>query len=249
MLTTGKQESVKIFSWNVLHIIHEWNFVGEDSLVIRKYGDESARLELILAFIKNIYDTNTSCIINLQEVPGDLLDKLIVLFNSNIYYHTYDRLPKLKKEGDIYLNKTESLVSIVKNVHYISSNFVSLGTGKGYLHLNVYAFSVYLNILNVHMPFKYSNVLNLELENLFICGDFNCSSSESCIIFDKCNSIPNDKYTFISWRDMSVKTDILDHVLTKSSDLIDLSKPLIIHECDYSDHMPISCDLAIWNHF
>lgn len=40
--------SVKIVSWNILHIIHEHNYVGEGSLVISEFPEEKVRMEKIV---------------------------------------------------------------------------------------------------------------------------------------------------------------------------------------------------------
>lgn len=238
MTSTSSNELI-ILSWNILHIMHEWNYVGPDSLVIKKYPDEKNRMMVIIDFIKNIYDKNNACVINLQEVPGDYLISLRELFGDKVIFNTYDRIPKPRRpEADIYINKSESLVSIVKGVDIISSNFELLETGKGYIHLNLVYLDQNFNIFNAHMPFKYKNTINIsELENVFIVGDFNAGVEESCSIFTGFHNIDNDdiEYTFISWRDETVKKDMLDHILTNVSSH---NKQYIIYN-DLSDHMPV----------
>lgn len=71
---------MKIISWNILHIIHEENYVGSESLVITDYPVERLRIEAIVKKIVDEYQSNDQVVINLQEVPGDCLNVLKELF-------------------------------------------------------------------------------------------------------------------------------------------------------------------------
>jgi hypothetical protein len=38
-------KTIKIVSWNILHIIHEHNYVGDGSLVISEFPEECVRMK------------------------------------------------------------------------------------------------------------------------------------------------------------------------------------------------------------
>lgn len=222
--------SIKIISWNILHIIHEHNYVGEGSLVISEYPDEKVRMEKILEKIENDFMNEKQIIINLQEVPGDYLDRLKEKFKDNIYIYTYSRLATLKKNIECpYSNMSESLVSIVKvDNKLIEQLFYDFDKGKSALILRFENFTLY----NIHLPFQYNKTVNTD-EKSIIVGDYNCSCENALKIFTDTEKCFNDKFTFITRREGIVKTDTLDHILTKN---LTIKNPLNIEETKLSDH-------------
>jgi hypothetical protein len=221
---------IKIISWNILHIIHEYNYVGEESLVISEFPDEQVRIEKIMEKIQKEFESEEQIIINLQEVPGDYLDKLKEKFSDNIYFYSYSRLATLKKNMKCpYNNMTESLVSIVKiNDKMKEQSFYDFDRGKSALILRFENFTLY----NIHLPFQYNKNMETD-ESSIIVGDFNCSGEEAVKIFVSTTKCENNKETFITRREGIVKTDTLDHILTKN---LNVSNPLSVEETKLSDH-------------
>ena len=103
----------KVVTFNVLHLTHEINHVLGKSPVLDKYkigtfGDlesqismsdvkekEQNRLKDLLLYIRTFCEP--TCIIALQEVPGDLLCLLVdQLPDFKVFYHTYSRVPSIK---------------------------------------------------------------------------------------------------------------------------------------------------------
>ena len=226
--------TIKIISWNILHIIHEHNYVGEESLVISEFPEESVRMQKILDKINVEFNSEEQVIINLQEVPGDYLDKLKEIFSDNIYVYTYSRLATLKKNIKCpYNNMTESLVTIVKtNNKLVKQSFYDFDKGKSALILQFDNFTLY----NVHLPFQYNNTMDTD-EHSIIVGDFNCSADNAEKVFTGTNKCENNKNTFITRREGNVKTDTLDHFLSKN---LNFSNPLHVEETKLSDHFIVS---------
>lgn len=221
---------IKVISWNILHIIHEYNYVGEESLVITEFPEESVRMQKILDKVETEFNSEEQVIINLQEVPGDYLDRLKEKFKDDIYVYTYSRLATLKKNIKCpYTNMTESLVSIVKIKNkMLEQTFFDFDKGKSALILHFDNFTLY----NIHLPFQYDKTM-MTNDKSIIVGDYNCSGDNAIRVFTDTKKCENDKFTFITRREGIVKTDTLDHILTKN---LTISDHLHIEETKLSDH-------------
>jgi hypothetical protein len=244
---------VELFSWNLLHIMHEINYVGYSSLVLKAYPDESDRLKRIVEYIKNVYDSNERVVINLQEVPGDYLEELTNLFQDNICKYTYPRVPKFKSDlsnhEPVYKVPTESLVSIYKGVQLVGFNATEYESGKAGLSLDcVLSNSQPKNftVINVHMPWEWKNNLTFDEKQVcFILGDCNKDANGTKKMFLNCEVLPNDKVTWTSWRNNSVQTGILDHVVYQNYNFPESSVLNVHSTVNFSDHFPVSCTVFI----
>lgn len=169
-------------------------------------------------------------IINLQEVPGDYLDILKEKFKDNICFYTYSRLATLKKNIECpYSNMSESLVSIVKvNNKLVEQLSYDFDKGKSALILRFDNFTLY----NIHLPFQYNKTVGTD-EKSIIVGDYNCCAENALQIFTNTEKCSNDKFTFITRREGIVKTDTLDHILSKN---LTIEKKLNVEETKLSDH-------------
>jgi len=225
--------TIKIISWNILHIVHEFNYVEKDSLVINEYPNELARMEKILEVINNEIINNEEIIVNLQEVPGDYLEKLISSYKENIYFYTYSRIPTLKTLMTVpYKNMKESLVSIVKvNQKVLGQTFIDFYKGKAALILKFASYELY----NVHLPIKYDKVIKIE-HNAIIVGDFNCNQFNALKIFHNCAACENYENTHIIKKNNQIILSALDHILYKG---IKIKKIAHVEKSNLSDHYPI----------
>lgn len=234
---------MKLVSWNILHIMHEMNYVGNESLVITAYPNENERKAKILEYIQSEYDNHNAVIINLQEVPGDYLDALLQKYGESVYYYTYDRIPSFKKPDlkKVYDNPTESLVSIVKNMKVVSSRFELYDTGKAGLILNL---ENNVMIYNVHMPFQWKNTVQLPNgKNIYITGDFNCNEHEAVKMFPDCVSFKNSEETFITRRNATITTNKYDHILCNF--ISPSENVLVVDKINLSDHYPVSSEITM----
>lgn len=227
--------SIKVVSWNILHIVHEKNYVGDGSLVISAFQDEKVRVEEIVKYLVSLYLSSDQVVINLQEVPGDVLDELKkYIFAEHLTWHTYPRMPKLKvPNGDPYTNMSESLVSIVKTHNQVlKTDVIDFASGKAAL---VNSLSNGLNIYNVHMPFEYAQTVTID-NHAIVTGDFNCGIEESKKMFPNFEACPNKSHTFITRRNNVVSTNMYDHILLNF-----VSEPpeLTVVETNLSDHFPV----------
>jgi endonuclease/exonuclease/phosphatase family metal-dependent hydrolase len=237
---------MKIISWNILHIMHEYNHVGNESLVISKYPNENERMRLIIEKIENFLNQEEQVIILLQEVPMDyLLEMKNKLINVNFLNHSYSYLPRCNKP--IYQNPQENLVIILKNVAYKNYQVIELEKGgKSAQKIELDNFIVY----NVHMPFgneklKASlNLLNLNTnQSLIIGGDFNDSPKylERNLSPYQCNLKLNETITHQTINKGTIKDKIYDHFVFKNLDL--KNNKLTVDKTDLSDHYPIVLEL------
>ncbi len=228
---------MKLFSWNILHIMHEINYVGPESLVITTYPNEQDRFIAIVKLILDEYNNHEQIVINLQEVSGDYLNKFKELFGKNVFYHTYDRIPTFKNafQPKVYDDSSESLVTIVRGLNVVDTNVINFEKGKSALVLN---FDNDTTVYNVHMPFKWANSVKIETDKyVYVTGDFNCDDSEVLSQYPTCYVFKNDFKTFITRRNGVTITEKYDHILSNKN----VSNNVHVTKTDLSDHFPVSC--------
>jgi endonuclease/exonuclease/phosphatase family metal-dependent hydrolase len=135
------QQGFVVISWNVLHMIHEINYVYDMSPVINRYSikekwsNEKLRLNDIAKTLSELLIKNSTieCFICLQEVPGDLLPILREVLDSHvgstltskplIHTHVYSRKPQVRgrQVDSLYTDPNESLAT----VHYNPSGMLN----------------------------------------------------------------------------------------------------------------------------
>mgnify|MGYP000916607947 CR=1 FL=1 len=135
-----KQLPLILMTWNVLHMIHEWNY-NRTGKTIKLFKDEKERIIKIIKIISEFLDyesqKNNDVVFCLQEASGDLLEGLLLELSSkyNVLYYEYDRIPMIKPEkftdpsqmptNDIYQNPKEYLITIVtKSLEIISDSVI-----------------------------------------------------------------------------------------------------------------------------
>ena len=143
--TNTKQQAFVVISWNVLHMVHEINYVYDMSPVINRYAikekwsNEKLRLNDMVRTISDllVQHSMAECFICLQEVPGDLLPLLNQMFDSHVgstlatkplmHVQTYTRIPHIKgwQGGSVYADSNESLVTIHYDPRLVSNNNVT----------------------------------------------------------------------------------------------------------------------------
>ena len=141
MTTKTLQQSFVVISWNVLHMIHEINYVYDNSPVINRYAiqtkwsNEKMRLNDIVKTLSELVvkHSSTEWFICLQEVPGDLIPLLREMLDSHVgstlinkplvHIQIYSRKPRIKgRQGDpVYTDQNESLVTIHYDPRIIST--------------------------------------------------------------------------------------------------------------------------------
>lgn len=162
--------SIRVATWNVLHMVHEFNYSFKKSRVIPRYPNEEERIQKIYEFIRDkISDDLVVC---LQEVPGDLIPLL-----SNIKTHTgfvfvHNRIPKLRENIDIaemtnklvrtdiisfYNDPNEYLVTLIPKDYEINREYtIQYDTkGKGAL-INI--FNNRTMVVNTHMTINQTGI-------------------------------------------------------------------------------------------
>jgi hypothetical protein len=229
---------IKIVSWNILHIVHEYNYVGTSSLVITENPDEKERMDKIIAKINQLYEDNEEIIINLQEVPGDYLEKLVKLYGTQVYVRTYDRITSMRvSHPNPYSNMSESLVSIVKvKTNLIEKSVYDYDKGKSALILKFDKFTLH----NIHLPFQYPNCVEITDPNTIVTGDFNCVQTDALKVFKDFKVCENECFTHLTRRDGVTVQKILDHVLFRG---VNISEKLEVETTELSDHYLISAFL------
>jgi hypothetical protein len=143
--TDTKQQAFVVISWNVLHMVHEINYVYDNSPVINRYSikenwsNEKRRLNDMVKTISDLLVKHSmmECFICLQEVPGDLLPLINQMLDSHVgstlvtkplmYVQTYTRKPHIRgrQGGSVYTDPNESLVTIHYNPYTASNNEVT----------------------------------------------------------------------------------------------------------------------------
>ena len=203
MATVDSQSSgFLVISWNVLHIVHELNYVWDNSPVLVRYSiredfsNEKKRLHDIVTTLRQLLSTysTTECFVCLQEVPGDLipmLGEMLASLNSStasIHVQTYPRRPQFRRQKDasIYTDVNESLVTIHlggrDKADQVSWTQCPNDPGKGALTVTT---TSGLKVVNIHLPFDKQAALSLmnamswpEANTPFVLvGDMNRSSS------------------------------------------------------------------------
>jgi hypothetical protein len=276
----------KVVTFNVLHLTHEINHVLGKSPVLDKYkigrfGDlesqismsdtkekEQNRLKHLFVFIRSFCEP--TCIIALQEVPGDLLHLLVdQLPDFKVFSHTYSRVPSIKKSkrilmdcNDIYTDSKESLVTIihnshVQNWHSIESVLCESDNGKACLIVSFKSEDNRITIANAHVPFAglertafvMKLVSHLNASQIFVLtGDTNTSTTH----FQ--NDLPHD-ITF-DWElssslnatrrgtrsSMKLEESCIDYFIHRG---IDVSNVMTYPFTDVSDHVPVQCCFSI----
>ena len=189
----------KLYSWNVLHIVHELNYAFDCSFVLDLWlNNENERLNQLAKIIvkRASYENAVVC---LQECSGELLKMLYEMNTHNdysIHKYKYGRNPHLKN----YLatnpypsnNCTEYLVTLVgKNISVNNTSVVQFtNTGKASLMLNINIGEKHVLIANIHCPFGSSRNIAFEqlleeinMHNFVIIGDLNSEMWELKKIF------------------------------------------------------------------
>lgn len=197
---------MNIYSWNVLHIIHEINYAN-NSPILYQYPDESKRIYDIYTYLHDIIASNADNLyaICLQEVPGDLL--ILLHQKYRVFYYRYERVPTLKNEAiyNPYMDGYEYLVTIT-NVHIWTYNIIQFhNPGKAAL---IITFNLdngkLMHIANIHLPYddntffikenKENNALK-QIKNYFdiydynyiLAGDMNTDESHMTNNLNRCN--------------------------------------------------------------
>lgn len=255
---------MKIVSWNVLHIVHEFNHAFDESPVLTKYelrtgsnSNEQVRLTEIVATIGGFVSDET--IVCLQEVPGDLLVMLREIPGVQVLTHRYERVPQLKAfDYGFYRDPSEYLVTVVPDSMDVrgTDTIVFAEPGKACL---VVVFRD-LMVMNVHVPFGSSRHLaavRMLVDGIppgmefVVVGDFNMSASRLGRILDEfgCRGrvVEMDRDT----RKVPGRgTSRIDHGLVSETLLV--SDKFVSENLDMSDHASIgfsfssnSCSTAV----
>jgi endonuclease/exonuclease/phosphatase family metal-dependent hydrolase len=252
-----KQLKLNVYSWNVLHIIHELNHASNSSHILNKYKDkEDTRLFDMLSIIsKYLVDTNS--IICLQEVPSEFTNMLETYIKTNslkfdVHTYTYPRNPILKNQKlkDPYNLLGENLVTILPQEYKVKHKETLQFEDKGKACLVLS--TSYFAILNVHMPFgKQSQIaismiedcLSNKLKQEFIlCGDFNkefkyLKADLKGYYLSKTYITKFDKPTRKCLENKETKYSNLDFFVV--SPKIKICDSKVLDQDDISDHYPI----------
>lgn len=257
----------KIATWNVLHIVHEINHNLANSIVIKDGHtfDESKRTNVIYKIISDLVNDNV--IVCLQEVYGDLRDKIREdsdKFKS--FEYKLQRTPKITNKSlintqtaqTIYKNINEYLMIIVpKSINYVSQTNIQYDVDDGKSAIILVCSQ--LTIINTHLPFvkdkrmksliqlhKKLNELNI-LDNFVMLGDTNAiypvlnEELLSLNIDVNFADIMDNTYFTIN-KDGSRKGKKIDHIIhTKNI----ISSAKVFNTYDLSDHKLVQCTLEI----
>jgi endonuclease/exonuclease/phosphatase family metal-dependent hydrolase len=256
-----------LYSWNILHIIHEIKHVGNISAVINQYkilnnfGNENNRQKDIINNLKLFLETDEPTIICLQEVPNDYLEELKTIPNIKIFEYKYSRLPTLPSQykNSPYKNNSEFLVILTKNIENPHSFDVIRFSDPGKACISIKVDET--NYCNVHMPFKddeFQNSLELVVkkfinEKTVICGDFNkthfwinkllsnikISNNLGILAENIFQLVENNTTTHITInKDKTENKKIYDHYLLGGFNAVS-EKNLEVFPVVSSDHFPI----------
>ncbi|AYV75902.1 MAG: hypothetical protein Terrestrivirus3_171 [Terrestrivirus sp.] len=256
--------SLALYSWNVLHMLHEIKYCYDDSHVITKYGirndimNEQKRLNDIIVELELCLNSSDKVIICMQEVCGDLLDKIKNKLNCVVHNYQVPRVPKIT--GVLvspYTNNSENLVVLVsndlKNKIVAVENIQFEDNGKASLIVKFDDFTV----INLHLPISINgtNALKqlckyIEKDNCVIMtGDFNKKYNlllndfkEHGIIRYMKSSTTTDTYTYKRIINSDrFKFEIIDHVFVFGN--MSIVKENVTDK-EYSDHSLLSVLLA-----
>lgn len=246
-----------IYSWNLLHILHEIKHASANSKVLTYYNilsnrmNEKQRQTEIISKLKSFLSTSEPIIICLQEVPFDYYQELNQLEDITIYNYSYPRIPSCSGTSP-YLNNSELLLIITKNIETGKSKITRFADpGKACLSIQI-GETIYCN---VHMPFKdeeFKSALELVLrdnkgEKLVICGDFNKTAFWITKILSQIKTdqsfklVENNLTTHITMnKDGTENKKIYDHFLQSGFETINSFQ---VEPLESSDHFPINITL------
>lgn len=189
----------KLYSWNVLHIIHELNYAYDCSFVLENWlNKENNRLDRMARIIVK-YASHPKAVVCLQECPGDLLNminNMNIFGDFSVYSYKYGRDPKLKNHiaTNPYSECTEYLVTLIGKHNLVNStNIVQFeDPGKASLIVNINVVGKLVSIANIHCPFGTSRnvafqqlISELNGNEYIIIGDLNSEQWELEKIFDR----------------------------------------------------------------
>lgn len=247
-----------IYSWNILHIVHEIKHVGNISAVLNQYNilnnfdNEKQRQSEIINKLKLFLETNEQIIICLQEVPSDYLEEFKTIPDIKVFDYKYSRLPSLPSQfrKSPYKNISENIVIITKNIENPHNfNIIRFSDpGKACISIKVDE----INYCNVHMPFKdeeFQNSLELVVKQFnnqktIVCGDFNKTQFwinkllSNIKIPNSFQLIENNEITHITInKDKTENKKIYDHFLIGGFNFTE--KNIEVFPVVSSDHFPI----------
>jgi hypothetical protein len=254
---------ITLYSWNVLHIIHELNHAIDSSPVLRKYPQEQTRLDDIVNTISKLIKSDT--IFCLQEVPCDLLDTLgHKLKDCAILGYRYSRIPKLKNPKLInpYDEPAEHLVTIIHNDllnnHEPTTNTVQYAdAGKAALLVDLPT----VTIINTHVPaamgtkgrinaFKqlHKFMVDNKITNYILAGDMNASDIEikTDLPFEDYKMAPLKGPTRKGENNKTIAYSKLDHIVVSKG--INISSAVVHSDNDggdMSDHFIVGAVVHI----
>lgn len=258
---------ITVYSWNILHIIHEFNYVINSSPVLDKYnitktntiGEERRIFDIYKMIIKLLNKDSIFC---LQEVPDDLLQVLTKLKEYKVYSHAYNTIPNIKDNTikSPYINNGEHLVTIIPNSlkdSVVNMNSIQFDDkDKDGFVLN---FDFGLSLINAHVPFNSHNRLKsiqsiydylqkTNYKNYIIIGDMNCSNENLAEDLITANFsdyyIPKiEGFTRKGKQNGNIIYSKLDHAIVHNS--IEVINTSIIDPSDMSDHFIIKIDIIL----
>ena len=240
--------SIKLYSWNVLHIIHELNYASDCCYVLDNWlNNESERLREIAKIIVK-HSSYSKAIFCIQECPGDLLNLLHELNTHNdftINTYRYPRHPKIKNHNatNPYIDSTEQLVILLgKDIMLRELKSIQFeDPGKASLIAKINIFDKNISIANIHCPFgpsrsvAFKQLLEEIIDDTYIIiGDMNSDENEIKKMFN------DKKYVFSN---ISKPTRIAKSIRkTKKGNVIEIRETII-------DHVIGSIDLTYKNIF
>jgi len=241
-------------------MLHEIKYCYNDSHVITKYGirndiiNEQKRLDDIIVELELCLNSSDKVIICMQEVCGDLLDKIKNKLNCGIYNYQLPRIPQITKVPvSPYTNNTENLVVLVsndlKNKIVTIENVQFEDNGKAALIVKFNDFT----IINLHLPISIKGTKALKqlckyIEHdkcIIMTGDFNKKYNLLLNDFKEHGIIPYMKSstainTYTYKRIINgdcFKFEIIDHVFVFGN--MSIVKENVTDK-EYSDHSLLS---------
>lgn len=181
--------SYTLITWNTLHIYHEEKYVPESN-IMKSFPDESDRINTMINQLKSLLDNRTKMIACLQEVSGDLLEKIYVNFSDKykIYEFEHNRIPT-HVSTEKYTSPKEYLITLIsKDIYETGVDIAKLQFEKEGKAMLAVVFNNNLIVINTHLPIaierdelilsimnKFVKTYEEEkiVKNIIICGDFN----------------------------------------------------------------------------
>jgi len=259
-----------IHTFNVLHRCHEEYYNKDNSFIIKKFINENDRInEIYVKIIELLIDELV--IINLQEVPHDLLIQFYILRQNTqfkylqIYYYKIPRYPK--SNYFIYSNNSEYIVTLIwnKNINNYQNQYIDFiqytDFGKASLITQIDTHNII--IINTHLPIdnyggkdafqcikEYIDNYDTDKYTFIVIGDFNKNKNYMFKEFEKHYMFQLLK-TYTKTEDYTYKRKInnntsiyksYDHIFIFSKKNYDLININIIDE-ELSDHSLVSSKL------